>query len=62
MYGFADRLRHKREKKERRVKRAKERKGIEALRVKHPTPSREIYAFIGEVEKNEKQKRTNIKQ
>ena len=40
------------------MKRVKKRKGIKALRVKHPTPSREIDALIGEEEQNGKEKRT----
>ena len=47
--------------KERKVRRVKERKGIDALRVKHPTPSRAIDALTGEEEQNGKQKRTKRK-
>ena len=36
-----------RDKKERKLRRGKNRKGIEALRVKHPTPSRATDALIG---------------
>ena len=43
-----------REKKEREARRAKKRKGIEALRVKHPTPSRATDALIGDEEQNRK--------
>ena len=50
-----------REKKERKVRRAKKRKGIEARRVKRPTPSRVIDALIGDEEQNRKQKRTKGK-
>ena len=39
----------------------KKRKGIESLRVKHPTPSRETDTFIGDEEQIEKQKITKRK-
>ena len=39
-----------REKKERRVRRAKKREGIEAQRVKHPTPSGATDAITGDEE------------
>ena len=39
-----------RDKKERKVRRVKIRKGIEAQRVKHPTPSRATDALTGEEE------------
>ena len=42
-------------------KRMKKRKGIEAQRVKPPTPSRETDALIGDEEQNRKQKRTERK-
>ena len=44
-----------RDKKERKVRRGKKRKGIEALRVKHPTPSRATHALIGDEEQNGKE-------
>ena len=43
------------------VRRAKKRKGIEARKVKHPTPSRATDALIGYAEQNGKQKRTKRK-
>ena len=43
------------------MRRVKERKGIEALRVKYPTPSRAINALIGDEEQNGKQKRIKRK-
>ena len=39
----------------------KKRKGIEAQRMKHPTPSRAIDAIIGDEEQNGKQKRPKRK-
>ena len=39
----------------------RERKGIEALRVKHPTPSRATDALIGDEKQNRKRKRTKRK-
>ena len=50
-----------REKKERQVRRMKERKGIEAPRVKYPTPSRATDALIGDEEQNGKQKKLKKK-
>ena len=47
-----------REKKEKQVRKVKKRKGVEAQRVKHPTPSQATDALIGEKEQNGKQKRT----
>ena len=46
-----------REKKERNVRRVKKRKGIEAQRVKPPTPSQAIDALRGEEKQNGKQKK-----
>ena len=43
------------------MRRLKKRKGIEALRVRHQTPSRATDALIGDEEKNGKQKRTKRK-
>ena len=51
----------KREKKERQVRRTKKRKGVEAQRVKHPTPSQATDALIGDEEQNGKQKSTKRK-
>ena len=44
------------------IERVNERKGIEALRTKHPTTSRAIDALIEEEEQNVKQKRTKGKE
>ena len=41
-----------REKKEGKVRKVKKRKGIEAMRVKHPTPSQAIDALIGDGRKH----------
>ena len=38
------------------MRRVKKKKGIEALRVKHPTPSSAFNVIIGEEEQNGKQK------
>ena len=46
-----------REKKERQVRRVKEKKGIEAQKVKPHTPTRAIDELIGDEEQNEKQKK-----
>ena len=35
----------------------RKKKGIEAQRVKHPTPSRAIVALVGDEERNGKQKK-----
>ena len=43
--------------KERQVRRVKEKKRIEAQRVKHPTPSQAIDGLIGDEEQNRKQKK-----
>ena len=43
------------------MKRAKKRKGIEALRVTHPTSSRATDVFIRKEEQNGKQKGTKTK-
>ena len=48
-----------RRKKERKMKRVK-RKGIEALRVRHLTPSRECDALIRDEEQNRKQTRKDL--
>ena len=48
--------------KERKEKRGKKRKGIEAQRVKHPTPPRATDALIGEEEQNGNQSRLKRKQ
>ena len=49
-----------REKEERRVRKAKKRKGIEAHRVKPPTPSQTTDAHIGDEEKNEERNRERV--
>ena len=46
-----------REKKERQVRRAKEKKVVEAQKVKPPTPSRAIDALIGDAEQKKRTKR-----
>ena len=43
------------------MRRVKERKGIEAQRVEHPTSSRATDALTGDEEQNEKQKKTERK-
>ena len=47
--------------RERKAKRGKNRKGIEAHRVKHPIPSQVIDALTGDEEQNGKQKKTKRK-
>ena len=47
--------------KERKVRRGKKRKGIEANRVKHPTPSQVTDVLTGDEEQNRKQKRAKRK-
>ena len=51
----------KREKKERQVRRVTKRKGMEAQRVKDPTPSRAVDELIEEEEQKGKQKITKRK-
>ena len=47
--------------KKRKARRRKKRKGIEAHRVRHPTPSQATDALIGDEEQNGKRKRTKRK-
>ena len=44
------------------MRRAKKRKGIEAQKIKHPTPSWTIDALIGDEEQSEKKKKKKEKQ